>query len=46
MTAPGQAGNASALIVGHVYHIKWAYPAITRVVLNAEQRWYEVKSKR
>ena len=23
------AGNVSALIVGHAYHIKWAIPAIT-----------------
>jgi hypothetical protein len=30
------AGNVSALSVGHMCHIKWAYPAITRVVLNAE----------
>jgi hypothetical protein len=40
------AGNVSALSAGHVYHIKGAYPAITRVAPNAEQRWYEVKSKR
>ena len=37
--APDPTGNASALIVGHVYHIKWASHATTRVALNAEQRW-------
>jgi hypothetical protein len=42
--APGPVVNVSALIVGHVYHIKWVTPAITRVALNAEQRWYEVKN--
>ena len=37
--APDPTGNASALIVGHAYHIKRAIPAITGIVLNAEQRW-------
>jgi len=31
--------NASALIAGHAYRTKWAYPAIAKVVQNAEQRW-------
>jgi hypothetical protein len=30
------AGNASVLIAGRAYHIRWAIPAITGVVLNAE----------
>ena len=33
------AGNASALIVGHAYHIRLATPAITGAVLNAERKW-------
>jgi hypothetical protein len=41
VTAPvlDPVGNVSALIAGHVYHIRWAIPAITGVVLNAEQKW-------
>ena len=40
---PGPVGNASALIVGRAYHIRWAIPAITGIALNAEQKWGEVK---
>jgi hypothetical protein len=40
------AGNASALIVGHAYHIRQESPAITGTALNVVQRWKEVKNPR
>jgi hypothetical protein len=33
------AGSAFVLIAGRAYHTKWAIPAITGAVLNAEQKW-------